>query len=224
MLGYFFDRAIPRWPPFLERQRADRMRRASEMADRLAGMGKPIDREKLLAQREEGRSLGRPMVAKALVTAGHVADVRQAFDQLIGEGKPAFIPQAGPDRVKWSASSRAQAASHPGASRAVETGRSHTGTGRRGTGGTGSISQRARFERDRALSDAGPALRDPRFRAPIFTENRSGTGQRSAPSDSPAGLFEQLSQRAGRKRSDGGGTADRDDRIGGRHCVRDHLG
>lgn len=97
MLGYFFDRHDPVLAAFLERQRADRTRRIGEMADRLADMGKPIDRETLLAPREVGRSLGRPMVAKALVTAGHVADVRQAFDQLIGEGKPAFIPRSGPE-------------------------------------------------------------------------------------------------------------------------------
>ena len=59
-------------------------------------MGKPVDREALLAPLPNGRSLGRPSVAKALVKAGHVADIRQAFDQLIGEGKPAFIPRRGP--------------------------------------------------------------------------------------------------------------------------------
>ncbi len=96
MLGYFFDRDDDELTAFLERQRADRVRRATAMADRLAEMGKPIDRQKLLTPRERGRSLGRPMVAKALVNAGHVADTRQAFDQLIGEGKPAFVPRTGP--------------------------------------------------------------------------------------------------------------------------------
>jgi predicted metal-dependent phosphoesterase TrpH len=96
MLGYFFDREDVELTAFLERQRADRVRRATAMADRLAEMGKPIDRQKLLTPRERGRSLGRPMVAKALVKAGHVADTRQAFDQLIGEGKPAFVPRTGP--------------------------------------------------------------------------------------------------------------------------------
>jgi predicted metal-dependent phosphoesterase TrpH len=96
MLGYFFDYESQELAAFLERQRADRLRRVTVMADRLAEMGKPIDREKLLKPRERGRSLGRPMVAKALVKAGHVADARQAFDQLIGEGKPAFVPRTGP--------------------------------------------------------------------------------------------------------------------------------
>jgi predicted metal-dependent phosphoesterase TrpH len=96
MLGYFFDRDNVDLAAFLERQRADRVRRAGAMADRLAEMGKPIDRERLLRPRQPGRSLGRPMIAKALVRAGHVADSRQAFDQLIGEGKPAFVPRTGP--------------------------------------------------------------------------------------------------------------------------------
>lgn len=96
VLGYFFDRSNAALGAFLERQRADRIRRVNVMADKLADMGKPIDREAVLASRSSGKSLGRPMVAKALVRAGHVLDTRQAFDQLIGEGKPAFIPRSGP--------------------------------------------------------------------------------------------------------------------------------
>lgn len=96
VLGYFIRCEDAALAEFLERQRADRVRRVSAMADKLADMGKPVDRKALLASRPKGRSLGRPMVAKALVRAGHVIDTRQAFDQLIGEGKPAFIPRCGP--------------------------------------------------------------------------------------------------------------------------------
>jgi predicted metal-dependent phosphoesterase TrpH len=97
VLAYFFDPGDAEFNTFLERQRSDRMRRANAMADRLAEMGKPIDRDKLLRPRPGGRSFGRPMLARALVKAGHVIDVRQAFDQLIGEGKPAYVPRTGPD-------------------------------------------------------------------------------------------------------------------------------
>ena len=96
MLGYFIDRTDPALAEFLERARADRLRRLNEIADKLADMGKPIGREALTAGRPAGSSLGRPIVAKALVKAGHVADIRQAFEQLIGEGRPAFIPRGGP--------------------------------------------------------------------------------------------------------------------------------
>jgi hypothetical protein len=96
VLGYFIERDDAALAEFLERQRADRVRRIAEIADRLARIGKPVDRAALVAPRPGGRSVGRPLVARALVKAGHVTDVRQAFDQLIGEGKPAFIPRRGP--------------------------------------------------------------------------------------------------------------------------------
>ena len=96
VLGYFIDPDSAPFAEFLQRQRVDRVRRLSEMVDRLAEIGKPINREKVLAKKEAGGSLGRPMVARALVKAGHVSDMRQAFDELIGEGKPAFVPRVGP--------------------------------------------------------------------------------------------------------------------------------
>jgi 3',5'-nucleoside bisphosphate phosphatase len=97
MLGYFIDPENSAFEQFLERQRADRVRRLGEMVDRLTDLGKPVNREKVLAKKEAGGSLGRPMVAKALVKAGHATDMRQAFDELIGEGKPAFVPRVGPE-------------------------------------------------------------------------------------------------------------------------------
>ena len=96
MLGYFFDRDDAALAGFLEHQRLDRLRRVHEMADKLLALGKPIDRESVVSSKAPGKSLGRPLVAKALVKAGHVADIRQAFDQLIGEGKPAFVERSGP--------------------------------------------------------------------------------------------------------------------------------
>jgi len=95
VLGYFIDRTDPVFTGFLDQQRADRVRRVIEMANKLEAIGKPIDCDALVAPRS-GKSVGRPMVAKALVKAGHVADIRQAFEELIGEGRPAFIARCGP--------------------------------------------------------------------------------------------------------------------------------
>ena len=97
VLGYFIDRNNPSLAALLERQRDDRVRRVGAIADKLAEMDKAIDREALFASRMPGTSLGRPMVAQALVDAGHAADVRQAFDLFIGEGKPAFVQRCGPN-------------------------------------------------------------------------------------------------------------------------------
>jgi 3',5'-nucleoside bisphosphate phosphatase len=95
VLGYFIDRQNGSLAEFLQDQRADRVRRVHAIADKLADMGKPIDRDGLASDRSNGRSLGRPLVAQALIKAGHVADVRQAFEQLIGEGRPAYVPRVG---------------------------------------------------------------------------------------------------------------------------------
>jgi hypothetical protein len=37
-------------------------------------------------------SLGRPHLAKVLVAHGHASSLPQAFDTLIGDGRPAFVP------------------------------------------------------------------------------------------------------------------------------------
>jgi 3',5'-nucleoside bisphosphate phosphatase len=97
ILGYFIDPASRRLGEFLEGQRADRIRRVRAMADRLASLGKPLNADALVSSSagDEGHLIGRPMVAWALVCAGHVADIRQAFDELIGEGKPAYVPREG---------------------------------------------------------------------------------------------------------------------------------
>ncbi len=95
VLGYFIDRDDAELSAFLEMQRADRVRRLVAIADRLAELGKPVDRTQLTQKGPRGRALGRPLIARALVKAGHVADVRQAFDQLIGQGKPAFVARSG---------------------------------------------------------------------------------------------------------------------------------
>ncbi|MGI6262912.1 MAG: PHP domain-containing protein [Succiniclasticum sp.] len=39
------------------------------------------------------RAVGRPHVARAMVAAGYVRDVQEAFDLYLGEGKPAYEPQ-----------------------------------------------------------------------------------------------------------------------------------
>jgi len=96
VLGYYIDPRDPQLDAFLRDQRADRVRRLAAIADRLAELGMPVNRNDVFATEAEGRSLGRPMIAKALVKAGHVADTREAFDRLLITGKPAFVPRRGP--------------------------------------------------------------------------------------------------------------------------------
>jgi predicted metal-dependent phosphoesterase TrpH len=95
MLGYFFDPADGPLDAFLQTQRQDRRRRVEEMGARLARLGLPVDLSAALDRRASGKSLGRPLVAAALVAAGHAEDIGDAFARFIGEGRPAFIARSG---------------------------------------------------------------------------------------------------------------------------------
>jgi 3',5'-nucleoside bisphosphate phosphatase len=103
MLGYFIDPADAGLAAFLDRQRADRVRRLRQIADRLQSLGCPIDADALVAAAgpHSGRSIGRPQIAAALVAAGHARDPDDAFDRFIGENGPAYVPRRGatPDEV-----------------------------------------------------------------------------------------------------------------------------
>ena len=96
VLGYFVDPSSASLHEFLVRQREDRRRRVLEIADRLDHLGAPIDRTALADEvARPGRSLGRPVVAAALIAAGHVRDISEAFDRYLAHGAPAFIERIG---------------------------------------------------------------------------------------------------------------------------------
>ena len=86
MLGYFFDEANRALREFLAEQRAHRVERVREIGARLARSGRRIDVERLLADAAlaSRRSVGRPVVARALIDAGHVASMQDAFDRYLG--------------------------------------------------------------------------------------------------------------------------------------------
>jgi predicted metal-dependent phosphoesterase TrpH len=119
VLGYFIDPADADLNAFLVRQRQDRRRRVQEIADRLETVGAPIDRDALSAAANlPGKSPGRPLVAAALIKAGHVRDISEAFDRYLSPGAPAFIERQGAppaDVVRLIAAAGGLAAlAHPG--------------------------------------------------------------------------------------------------------------
>jgi predicted metal-dependent phosphoesterase TrpH len=66
--------------------RASRNRR---IVDRLNELGYAIEWEDV-AGRAKGR-VGRPHIAAALVDAGHVGNLQEAFDRLLADGQPAYV-------------------------------------------------------------------------------------------------------------------------------------
>jgi predicted metal-dependent phosphoesterase TrpH len=102
MLGYFLDIDDPGLSAFLATQRETRVTRVERIAQRLAGLGMPIDLTPYItAAMTRGQSIGRPQVADAMIAAGHVASRREAFDRWLATGRPAFAERDGaaPERV-----------------------------------------------------------------------------------------------------------------------------
>lgn len=97
ILGYFLDPASIPLRDFLASLRADRIRRARQMAERLASVGCPIDIDTVLRDvaADPDRAVARPRIAVELLRAGHVDSLAEAFDRLIGEGRPAYVPRSG---------------------------------------------------------------------------------------------------------------------------------
>ena len=98
ILGYFIDPHAPRLASFLGQQRLARAERLRQMIARLADLGVELDADAILApnRSDGGKAPGRPWIARALVSAGAVANTREAFDRYLKRGQPAFVPRLGP--------------------------------------------------------------------------------------------------------------------------------
>lgn len=89
VLGYFVDPRDPAFNEQLALMRDSRVGRARAMVKKLAALGIPIRFERVREIAGEG-AVGRPHVARALVEAGYVASVAEAFDRYLGRNGPAY--------------------------------------------------------------------------------------------------------------------------------------
>jgi predicted metal-dependent phosphoesterase TrpH len=92
MLGLLLDVLAPQLQTELERLREGRVDRARGMVERLTAMGYPIAWERV--QEIAQGAVGRPHVAQALLEAGHVKTISEAFDRFIGRNGPAYVERA----------------------------------------------------------------------------------------------------------------------------------
>ncbi len=72
--------------------RATRRTRAALIVEKLRALGFPIDLEAVWREAGDG-AVGRPHVARVLIANGWAKDHRDAFDRLIGSGRPAYVPK-----------------------------------------------------------------------------------------------------------------------------------
>ena len=95
ILGFGVDPSDDAFEATLRAQRGARRRRFEVTVARLRELGLPIDEQVARLDRESDDALGRPTIARALVAAGHVTDVQDAFERLLSWGRPAYVPREG---------------------------------------------------------------------------------------------------------------------------------
>ena len=95
ILGYGVDPDDAAFEATLARQRRSRETRVRLVIDQLRAIGKPIDDQIAEVEAVEGTAFGRPHVARAMIAAGYVDSVEDAFRFWLGYGAPAFVPRQG---------------------------------------------------------------------------------------------------------------------------------
>ncbi len=100
LLAYWPDPAHPGLAAEMALTRDDRVPRTQEMLRRLAADGYRVSYEELLEQvHPDLATLGRPHVARLLVSRGYAASMDDAFDRLLGAGSPYYVPHHGLEPV-----------------------------------------------------------------------------------------------------------------------------
>jgi predicted metal-dependent phosphoesterase TrpH len=73
--------------------RAAREQRAHHIVEQLNTLGVPVTIDAVISE-AAGGAIGRPHVARAMIKAGSVRDLREAFDRYLASGRPAYVPKA----------------------------------------------------------------------------------------------------------------------------------
>ncbi len=90
ILGLFIDWQNERFQRQLAHLRDSRLSRARRMVEKLNQLGKPLSWESVEAMAGDG-AIGRPHIARAMVQAGHISSVNEAFDLYLSRNGPAYV-------------------------------------------------------------------------------------------------------------------------------------
>ncbi len=96
LLAYLFDPTSPALAAERARLRAERLTRGERIVDALAADGYPVSWATVV-RRSGGGVVGRPHVARALVDAGVVASVDEAFSTLLHHSSQYYVAKADTD-------------------------------------------------------------------------------------------------------------------------------
>ncbi|WP_024793822.1 PHP domain-containing protein [Tomitella biformata] len=95
LLAYLFDPAHEAFAAERRRLRAERGTRLRTMAERMAADGLPVDADEIMAA--AGPSAGRPHLARALLEAGVVVSIGEAFESILAPSSPYYLDKADTD-------------------------------------------------------------------------------------------------------------------------------
>ncbi len=93
VLGYHIDASHPALADHAIRAGVRRHERVREILELLDGLGVRMEYAEVIEHAGAGAP-GRPHIARALVAAGHVRSVTEAFDRWLADEAPAFVPTA----------------------------------------------------------------------------------------------------------------------------------
>jgi predicted metal-dependent phosphoesterase TrpH len=100
LLAYLFDPEHAALAEEMSMALDDRVPRAKAIVGKLAAAGHPITWELVLAQLQDGATVGRPHIADTLVAIGVVPDRTAAFDTLLHDGSEFFVGHYYVDAVR----------------------------------------------------------------------------------------------------------------------------
>ena len=95
VLGIGVDPADEAFEAALASQRGARRVRFQATIERLREIGLPIDAQVERLDLTGDDALGRPTIARSLVAAGHASAVEDAFQRIIGHGRPGYVSRIG---------------------------------------------------------------------------------------------------------------------------------
>ena len=89
ILAYFFNPSNKELEEYLKFFRAERIKRASRILEKLAALGLNLDLADVM-EIARNSAVGRPHIAKAMLKTGLVSNYFEAFSKYIGNGCPAY--------------------------------------------------------------------------------------------------------------------------------------
>lgn len=90
VLAYLVDYQDPAMISLADKFREGRLGRAQKILAKLNSLQVPVEFDKVSAIAGDA-AIGRPHVARAMVEAGHVATIQEAFDKYLASDKPAYV-------------------------------------------------------------------------------------------------------------------------------------